>query len=100
MKKCSKCKELKSLDCFNIQKSKYNTGQLHHHCKTCIKKADRIRYEKNKDRLKQQAKPPRTHLLWQALSLLKVKIIKNYKIAIKPKATKPIKTRERLVKKM
>ena len=56
MKKCSKCKELKSLDCFKIQKSKYNTGQLHHHCKTCIKKADRIRYEKNKDRLKQQAK--------------------------------------------
>lgn len=57
-KQCSYCWIFKSIDNFNIKQK--NSDWLSKKCKSCTKEYDKIRYEKNKDKIKDKCLSYRT----------------------------------------
>lgn len=50
MKKCGKCRKLKSLDNFYLRKSGPRAGEYYEKCKECMKLRGRTYYHVNRDR--------------------------------------------------
>lgn len=50
MKRCSKCRQEKSLKGFYLRKTGYKAGQYYNHCITCLKERGRKYYHKNRER--------------------------------------------------
>lgn len=56
MKACSKCKEVKSLAQFSLQKKGGDSTGHHYTCKTCVSLQDKLRYAKNREQYVQRTK--------------------------------------------
>ena len=88
-KKCSKCKEIKDLDCFTLKYRKESFFKKRADCKECRKKRNREYYLRRKKEREEKTKKPKTK---------KPKHTFSEKVLSKTKIKVPSKTKKQKLK--